>query len=86
MARMMNASEDLHEQSECTIAPHDSEFEVVWLAGAEALEGSPIRGFRTVQIVGYELNLVERLVLSLESKARDSLARTDKASNSPKLL
>jgi len=46
-----------------TIAPHDPEFEVEWLPDEGVLEGSPSRGFRTVEVVGYKLSLAERFAI-----------------------
>jgi len=47
------------------IAPHDLEFEVEWLPDDESvLEGSPSRGFQTVEIVGYERRLTGRFAMN----------------------
>ena len=53
----------------CVTAPHDPEFAVTWLSGADVLEGSPTRGFQTVKIIGYETNLIERAVAALAKVA-----------------
>ena len=54
-------------------APHDPDFEVQWLSGVEACVGSPARGFQTVQIIGYQLSLAERLAATWKGQTRGLL-------------
>jgi hypothetical protein len=70
-----HVSGDVSNLIEYVIAPHDPEFEVTWLSGTGVVEGSPDRGFRTVRLVGYESNLIERAVAAL--------GRVQRANNPP---
>jgi hypothetical protein len=51
------------------IGADDPGFQVTWLPNGQVVEGSPTRSFQTVEIVGYEPDLIYRAVQALE-KAR----------------
>jgi hypothetical protein len=58
-------------------APYDQEFEVTWLSDREVREGSSERGFRTVRVIGYELDLIYRAAVTAENGARWKLTTTE---------
>lgn len=68
----MSEDELIHDldRHETDIALYDPAFEVTWLPGGEVHEGSPARGFQAVNIVGFELNLIERAVAALAKGKR----------------
>jgi hypothetical protein len=61
---------------EYVLAQHDPEFEAEWLSDEDILEGSPSRGFQTVQVVGYRLSRADQLTaVSQELRQRKQANR-----------